>query len=132
MKWHRIKAIWVTLVNTGLASIFTLLLFEVWTETPMLERVCIQGSQILVTAALLTGVALEFRKSRRAWKWNVAAQFAAALFPCMVFLLILNMARRSGVRIDGVEALLVWCGFWILVACGITFFLYSRSSMRVA
>lgn len=35
-------------------------------------------------------------------------------------------SKQSGERIDGIEAILVWVGFWILVTTGVTWFLYSR------
>jgi len=132
MKWEAIKTAWVTLINLGLASAFTFFLFDIWTETPIVERVSIQGAQVLVTAALGMGIALEFRRSSHAWKWNVAAQSAAAMFPCAVFLLILHTANRNGERIDGIEAVLLLYGLWIFAACGVTWFLYSRSSRSFA
>jgi ABC-type nickel/cobalt efflux system permease component RcnA len=92
----------------------------------------IQGAQVLVAAALVMGIALEFRGSRFAWTWNVAAQIAAAMFPCAVFLLIMHTANRNGERIDGIEAVLMLYGFWIFAACGVTWFLYSRNNRSFA
>lgn len=126
------KMVWVTLINLALASAFVFFLFDIWTETPIVERALIQGAQVFVAAALVIGIALEFRRSRIALKWNVAAQVAAAIFPCAVFFLILHTASRNGERIDGIEAVLVLCAFWIFAACGVTWFLYSRSSRSFA
>ena len=128
MIWSVIKTAWVTLINLALALAFVFFLFDIWTETPIFERVLIQGSQVLVAAALVIGVALEFRRSGMAWKWNVAAQVAAAMFPCAVFLQILHTASRNGERIDGIEGVLILYGFWILAACGITYFLYRHNN----
>ena len=128
MKWKVIKTAWVTLINLGLASAFVFFLFDIWKETSIVERVVIQGAQVVVAAALIMGVALEFRRSGMAWKWNVAAQVAAAMFPCAVFLQILHTASRNGERMDGIEAMLVLYGFWILVGCGITWFLYWHNN----
>ena len=132
MKWHVTKTAWVTLINLALASAFVFFLFDIWTETPIVERVLIQGAQVLVAAALVMGIVLEFRRSRIAWKWNVASQVAAAMFPCAVFLLILHTASRNGERIDGIEAVLVLYGFWIFAACAVTWFLYSRDNRSFA
>jgi hypothetical protein len=128
MKWQAIKTAWVTLINLGLTSAFIFFLFDIWTKTPMVERVLIQGAQVLMAAALVIGIALEFRRISHAWKWNVAAQGAAAIFPCAVFLLILHTASRNGERIDGIEAVLLLYGLWIFAACGVTWFLYSRNT----
>jgi hypothetical protein len=128
MKWSVIKTAWVTFFNVALASAFVFFLFDIWTETPIVERVLIQGSQVLVAAALVMGVALEFRRSGLAWKWNVVAQVAAAVFPCAVFLQILHTVSRNGERIDGVEAVLILYGLWILAASGITWFLYWQNN----
>jgi hypothetical protein len=128
MKWNVIKTAWVTLINLALASAFVFFLFDIWTETPIVERVLVQGLQVLVSAALVIGVALEFRRSGMAWKWNVAAQVAAAMFPCVVFLQILHTSSRNGERIDGIEAVLILYGFWILAACAITWFLYWHNN----
>jgi hypothetical protein len=132
MKWHVMKTAWVTLINLVLASAFVFFMFGVWTETPIVERVLIEVAQVLVAAALVLGIALEFRRSRNAWKWNVAAQVAAAIFPCAVFLLILLTASRNGDRIDGIEAVLLLYGFWIFAASGVTWFLYSRNDRSFA
>jgi hypothetical protein len=45
-----------------------------------------------------------------------------------VFLQILHTASRNGERMDGIEAMLVLYGFWILVGCGITWFLYWHNN----
>ena len=132
MKWHVIKTAWVTLINLALASAFVFFLFDIWTDTPIFERVLIQGTQILVAAALVIGMVLEFRHSNKAWKWNVTVQIAAAMFPVAVFLLVLQMASRGGERVDGIEAVLLLYGFWILAGCGVTWFLYSRSNRSLA
>lgn len=129
VKWHFANTVWVTLVNLALASVFVLFLFDVWTDTPFIQRAMFQGAQIAVATALVIGIALELRRSGKAWKWNVSAQIAAAAFPCAVFFQILRRASRNGVRMEGMEAMLLVYGFWIFVACGVTWFLYSRVNM---
>jgi hypothetical protein len=47
----------VTLVNVA-ACMFTFFLFDIWTETPFLQRVIIQGVQCVLGFGLLVGVAL--------------------------------------------------------------------------
>ena len=114
MKWKVIKTAWVTLINLGLASAFVFFLFDIWTETSIVERVLIQGAQVLVAAALIMGVALEFRRSGMAWKWNVAAQVAAAMFPCACF--CKYCIRRVETASEWMESRLCWSctgfGYW--------------------
>jgi len=129
INWRIAANVWVTVVNLVLASVFLLFLFDVWTHTPLIERAVFQATQAGLVAALAFGIVLHFRRSPKARRWNVSSQALAATFPCAVFLEVLHLANRNGERIDGIEAMLVWYGFWIFVACGVTWFLYSRLSL---
>lgn len=92
-----------------------------------MQRVFIQVIQGTIAFALVLGVALELRHSRRAATWNVTAQIAAGVFVCSVFAMVVYVAKCSGFRLDGIEAMLLVYGFWVFAAGGLTYFLYSRS-----
>jgi hypothetical protein len=130
-KWRLITTTWVALFNLVLTAVFILFLVDMWTETPLMQRLLIQGLQSSIALGLVIGVALELRHSRKAATWNVSAQVSAGVFLCSVFAMVVYVAKRGGFRIHGIEAMLLVYGFWIFAACGLTYFLYSRSKRHV-
>jgi carbon starvation protein CstA len=126
-KWRLITTTWVALFNLVLAAVFILFLVDMWTETPPMQRLAIQITQATIAFGLLLGIALELRHSRKAASWNVSAQIAAGVFVCSAFGMIIYDAKRRGLRLDGIEAMLLVYGFWVFAPCGVTYFLYSRS-----
>ncbi|HWR54627.1 MAG TPA: hypothetical protein VN428_26195 [Bryobacteraceae bacterium] len=131
-KWCLVTTIWVALFNLVLAAVFILFLVDMWTETPLMQRLAIQVVQASIAFGLVVGVALQLRHSRNACTWNVSAQVTAGVFLCSVFAMIVYVAKHSGFRLDGIEAMLLVYAFWVFAACGVTYFLYSRSTRDLA
>jgi Kef-type K+ transport system membrane component KefB len=129
--WPRLKSAWVMLVNIALSVVFIAFLFDMWTGTPVVQRLFIQGSQIAITVGLIIGLVLESRHSRKARHLNVSAQLLAGTFLCAVFAFVVWTAKKRGVELDGMEAILVVFGLLTIASGFFSHFLYSRAG-RIA